>query len=48
MMKKMIMELKDIGVTDIFLQTSKDSYVERWYEKLGFSRIFIGICFSKE
>lgn len=36
------------GVSTIFLNTEKDSGVEKWYTKLGFTTQFTGSCFSKD
>jgi len=45
--KYLVQDIRKLGVKNIFLQTSKDSYVERWYKKIGFNTIFIAKCFSE-
>lgn len=48
LMNKVFSELYDKDVKTIFLQTEKDSYVEKFYNKLGFEGMFIGKAFAEK
>ena len=46
--KACIDKWKELGGTELFLQTETGSAVEAWYYKLGFELQFVGRSFSKE
>ena len=39
--------LRSSGVDEVFLQTEKGSYVEKFYENFGFKTVFEGICYQE-
>lgn len=45
LMKKIVWDLLEDRTEIIFLFTGKDSYVEKWYQKIGFETVTISTCY---
>lgn len=46
-MNKMMLDIYKKGVKKMFLMTAKDSYVEKWYEALGYRTLFTTTYYTK-